>query len=118
MDATLASIVASVITAFLTGLLTYLGVRSRARVDVQASLNAGFNLLVSELQEERADLKRERIELRNEIQKQDAEILELKKKLERLLSVTTSFHNFIVTNGLVPPPFNPEDVDLGSNSDA
>lgn len=115
LEATVATVVGSVIVAFLSGLFTFLGVRRKGKVDVQASLNAGFNSLIEELQEERHVLQSERRELRLMVIEQDRKILTLETRINRILNVTMTFHNFIVQNNLTPPAF---DSDLLSNEDA
>jgi hypothetical protein len=104
--------VATPIVAVLAALFTYLGVRSKAKTDVQQSLNLGFNSLIEELQEERKLLTEERKSLSLLVSDQDKKIMVLQRRVDRLLSVTISFHNFIIAEGLVPPPF---DNDLLSN---
>jgi len=118
------TIVGSVVAAFLTGLFTFLGIRSKTKTNVQATLNSGFNSLIQELQEERRELQTERNEIqrkydemREMVLMQDKEIMDLTARVERLLKITTSFHNFIVNAGLVPPPFDKEDIIMGKNGD-
>jgi uncharacterized protein YlxW (UPF0749 family) len=98
--------VATPVVAILAALFTYLGVRSKSKTDVQTSLNQGFNSLIEELQEERKLLTDERKTLVALVSEQDRKIMTLEKRVERLLAVTMSFHNFIVNEGLVPPPFD------------
>ena len=114
MDGALLTAVTTVIVAVITGILTYLGVRTKSRTDVQTSLNTGFQSLVSELQEEREFLSKQRDDLQDNIADLDKQVLELRVRVDRLLRVTTMFHNFIVQNGLVPPSFDEQDV-LGDN---
>lgn len=109
--------VSTVIVAFITGILTYLGVRAKARTDVQSSLNTGFQSLISELQEERQFLSEQRDELQEHVKHLDQQVIELRVRVERLLQLTTTFHNFIVQNDLIPPPFDARDV-IGDNSAA
>ena len=115
IDNAVLAVVGTIVAAFITGLLTYLGVKNKSRVDVQSSLNSGFHQLIVELQNERRLLADERGTLRAMVRHQDEEILELRQRIERILSVTTSFHNFIIQNDLIPPPFDPDDVQLGNN---
>lgn len=64
IDATVVTSISAVLVALITGALTILGGRKKARADVQVSLNSGFEILVGELQEERAQL----IEVAREIE--------------------------------------------------
>lgn len=116
VEGTLLTVVGGVVTAFITALLTYLGVKNRSRVDVQASLNNGFHQLIVELQNERRALAEERGVLKAMVRHQDDEIMDLRRRVERLISTTTMFHNFIIANNLVPPQFDEDDVILGSNA--
>jgi len=116
VESTLLTVVGGVVTAFMTALLTYLGVKNRSRVDVQASLNNGFHQLIVELQNERKALAEERGVLRAMVRSQDSDILELRRRVERLIATTTQLHNFIVNAGLVPPQFDEDDLILGSNA--
>jgi hypothetical protein len=44
------------LVATISGILTIIGGRKKAKADVQSSLNAGFEILVRELQKERTEL--------------------------------------------------------------
>ena len=108
--------VASVAVAIVAGLMAYLNGRTKNKVDVQKTLNESFGALINELQEERVDLMKERHSLQQTVMQQDRRILDLEKRINRLLVVTTQFHTFIVQEGLTPPPFNENDVLLGNTN--
>src|SRR5437879_941253 len=52
------TVIAALGGAIITAIVTLLVARGRARIDVQAALNTGFQALVTELQEERGELTR------------------------------------------------------------
>lgn len=108
LEGTIATVVGAVLTAFFTGLFTFLGVRRKGKTDVQQSLNIGFETLIKELQEERTFLREERTELRAMIAAQAREVNELEERVRRLILMTTTYHNFIVAAGLVPPEIEVE----------
>lgn len=103
LDPTVVTTVGGVIVAFITGLVTYLTTKKKSNTDVQSSLNAGFGTLITELQEERTVLRAERGELTAMVVRQNARIRQLENRVNQLLLVTTTFHNFIITSGLTPP---------------
>lgn len=115
-EGTFLTVVGGVITTFVAALLTYLGVKSKSRVDVQASLNSGFHQLIIELQNERKALAEERGVLRAMVRHQEEEIIDLRRRVERLTTITSRFHSFIVASGLVPPSFDDDEQNaLGPN---
>ena len=88
--------VVSVVTAIITAIVTYFLGRGKNKVDIQASLNAGFQTLIGEMQEELAGYRALN-------KTQSAELSGLQQRVDRLLLIATTFHNFIVQAGMVPP---------------
>ena len=73
----------AVLVALVTGVLTVWAGRRKAQSDVQASLNSGFQILVSELQQERTELTRIIADQAQRITALEAEVNRLRAEMRR-----------------------------------
>jgi uncharacterized membrane protein (DUF106 family) len=93
--------VVSVVTALFTAIVTYALGRGKTKADMQSTLSAGFQTLITEMQDETATL-------RELVQKQSLEVRDLQRRVDQLIFTAHTFHNFILANNLIPP-----NVDFG-----
>lgn len=110
-DAIWLSAASTVLVAFVTGMWAWLSSRSQSRINVQNSVNDGFQKLISELQEE--VVRREEIEarLRLTIASQDNLIYKLQMRVREFGRAVATLHNFIVMSGMTPPSYIIEEDD-------
>ncbi|RZN13912.1 hypothetical protein CWO90_43985 [Bradyrhizobium sp. Leo121] len=87
---------ATVTVTIISGAFMYFAGRPKARADVQAMLNDGFNKLITDLQDERN-------QLREIIKQQGEHITLLEGDVRNLQQANDSLKHFIEAHGLTPP---------------
>jgi hypothetical protein len=98
LSSTLWTTAATIAVAIISGVFMYYAGRPKARADVQATLNDGFNKLITDLQDERNHM-------RAVVKEQGDRITVLEGDLRNGRQEIDSLQRFITECGLTPPPY-------------
>ena len=98
LSSSLWTAVATIAVAIVSGIFMFYAGRPKARSDVQATLNDGFNKLITDLQDERNHM-------RTVMKEQGDRITALEGDLRNSRQEIDSLQRFIVERGLTPPPY-------------
>lgn len=94
--ATVLTVAGTVAVSIITGIVTVWVGRRKEKTDVQSTINSGFTLLITEMQEERDALKKT-------VEAQGKELERMRGELRQAMQRIESLERFISRAGLTPP---------------